>query len=126
MKEKQPIQTLCGDELSEKERKNEELGRKYDQDRPRFDLIPAGPLRSVAKVLHFGAKKYAPNNWQKVENGFNRYMNAALGHLNKRLMGERIDADSGLPHLACAACNVLFALWFDQQEEEEAKGPKTP
>lgn len=91
-------------------------GRKHDAGKPRWDLLPWGPLEDVAKVLEFGARKYAPNNWQKVEGGGWRYLRAGLGHLAARARGERLDPESGLPHLAHAVCCCLFLAWFDNKE----------
>jgi hypothetical protein len=84
-------------------------GLKYDQDKPRTDLLPTEPLIDIAKVLAFGAKKYTENSWQKVET--KRYYGAALRHLFAWKQGEVNDPESGLPHLAHAACCLLFMQW---------------
>ncbi len=86
------------------------VGRKDDAGKPRYDLLPARALRAVAEVLDYGAKKYAPDNWRKVKGWRWRYTRAGLGHLFSYASGERCDAESGLPHLAHAACCVLFLL----------------
>lgn len=85
-------------------------GIKHDGEKPMMGLLPFGPLREVAKVLTFGAKKYAPNNWKKVTPP-SRYFDAALRHLADYAEGEDDDQESGLSHLAHAACCLLFALW---------------
>jgi hypothetical protein len=94
-------------------------GIKFDFNKPRWDLIPFGPLEEVAKVLEFGARKYAPDNWQKVEGGRWRYLRAGFGHLARRARGETNDDESGLPHLAHAVCCCLFLMWFDAQPKEK-------
>lgn len=38
---------------------------KYDDEKPRFDLIPARPLIDVARLFEFGARKYAARNWER-------------------------------------------------------------
>jgi hypothetical protein len=70
----------------------------------------------VARVLAFGAAKYAENNWQQVPHGRWRYLGASLRHIFAALDGRKNDEESGLPHLAHAACCLLFAAWFDAQE----------
>jgi len=90
-------------------------GVKYDQDKLRYDLIPAEPHEDVAKVLTFGAKKYSPDNWKKVPNAKLRYIAAAFRHLWKRAMGQVIDRESGLPHIAHAICCLYYIGWFDHQ-----------
>lgn len=92
-----------------------EPGTKLDPEKPRWDLLPWKPVAIVVDVLTYGAKKYAPDNWQKVPSAQRRYFAAAQRHLIAWNEGEGTDPESGLPHLAHAACCVLFLLWFDQQ-----------
>ena len=83
---------------------------KGDAGKVRLDLLPFAALEDVARVLEFGAKKYQPQGWRRVEDGHGRYVRAALRHLHAHAGGEVLDAESGLPHLAHAACSILFAL----------------
>ena len=91
-------------------------GHKADAGKPRPDLLPPLAVLEIAKVLEFGARKYAPDNWRKVEGWRWRYAGAALRHLFAWLGGEARDPESGLLHLAHAGCCVLFLL------EKEIKG----
>lgn len=101
-------------------------GRKDDNGKTRVDLLPVGALQEVAKVLTFGANKYGANNWQNVAPKA-RYYGAALRHLWARARGERIDPESGLPHLAHAACCVLFLLSGEVgHDEPDAFEPDEP
>ena len=90
-------------------------GVKYDQEKPRWDLLPFKPINEVVKVLTFGATKYADDNWQKVPNAKNRYFAAAQRHIWAWVDGEHKDSESGLHHLAHAVCCLLFAMWFDMR-----------
>jgi len=90
------------------------IGRKYDAGKPRWDLLPWLQLGDVVKVLTHGAQKYGANNWRTVENGRDRYFAATLRHLVAWRNGERTDKESRLPHLAHAACNLLFLAWLDR------------
>jgi hypothetical protein len=86
-------------------------GKKHDQDKPRMDLIPAEFLLGIAQVLTFGAKKYESWNWSKgLEHS--RLYSAVLRHLLSHKQGETIDPESGLPHLAHAACGLMFLHWM--------------
>lgn len=90
------------------------LGAKHDGGKDPWHLLPWGPVRDIVRVLAYGAKKYAPNNWQEVPQARERYFAAAQRHLLAWWDdGERTDAESGLPHLAHAACCLLFLAWFD-------------
>lgn len=84
-------------------------GLKFDNAKTRVDLLPIRALLAVAEVMTFGAKKYGANNWQNVR-PVSRYFGAALRHLFARALGERLDPETGLPHLAHASCCVLFML----------------
>lgn len=88
-------------------------GVKADADKDQWSLVPWAEMRAVVRVLGFGARKYSPDNWQKVPGGKTRYFDAALRHLVARKEGEVFDAESGEPHLAHAVCCCLFSMWFD-------------
>ena len=90
-------------------------GRKGDSGKPQWGLLPFRAVGEVVQVLTHGAQKYAPDNWRKVPGGRRRYLDAALRHIAAWAMGERLDRDSGLPHLAHAACCVLFLLELDRE-----------
>lgn len=94
-------------------------GMKHDCGKPRMDLLPFEALEEVAKVLTFGAEKYADNGWQKVDHAESRYTAALLRHVVAAQRGERLDAESGLLHAAHVAANALFILWFEIQKGKE-------
>lgn len=80
-----------------------------------MELLPTVPLRAIAEVLTFGAKKYDAHNWRGgIE--YSRLIGAALRHLTAYNDGEDKDPESGLSHLAHLGCCVLFLL------EQENKG----
>ena len=88
-------------------------GVKFDQDKPQWTLVPFKALDEVVKVLTIGAKKYAPDNWKKVPNARQRYIDAAFRHMSAYAAGEKLDAETGKSHLAHAVCCLLFLLAFD-------------
>lgn len=88
-------------------------GVKHDAGKPRWSLLPWRALAQVVDVLEYGAQKYAVGNWKAVPDAEARYFDAAMRHLIARAQGERLDPESGLPHLAHACANMLFLLWFD-------------
>jgi hypothetical protein len=87
-------------------------GCKADQEKTRMDLIPAWVLEALGRVLTYGAKKYAPDNWKQVAEGKDRYYSALLRHLLAWRSGESIDSESKLPHLWHVLCNVVFLVYF--------------
>jgi hypothetical protein len=91
-----------------------QIGLKYDADKPRWDLVPYDALSDVVKVLTVGAAKYGDYNWMHVENAQQRYFAAAQRHLVAHQLGFINDSETGLPHLAHAACCILFMLSLDK------------
>lgn len=89
----------------------------------RYDLIATGPWDDLAKLLGFGAQKYAARNW---ELGFDwsRPYNAIIRHLNAFWNGEEIDPDSGAPHMVAVMCNAMFLAEFVRTHPELDDRPK--
>jgi hypothetical protein len=83
-------------------------GVKYDQDKPRWSLLPMDLIEATVKVLTDGAKKYADNNWKYVRPFRERYYDALMRHIMAWNQGEEFDPESGLPHLAHAMCCMVF------------------
>ena len=94
-------------------------GTKHDAEKPPLDLLDATALLEVGRVLEFGAKKYAPNNW-RAGISRERLIAATLRHTLAAASGERNDPETGLSHLAHAMCELMFALHF------EVKGTEVP
>ena len=97
------------------------VGVKYDGTKPRMDLLPPLALTEVAKVLSFGAKKYAPENWKKIPELQNRYTAAALRHIVHHMSEPNaVDVESGIDTLAHAICCLMFKL--EDKLEKASKG----
>lgn len=94
------------------------LETKHDANKPRYDLIPPDALDSIAQVLAYGADKYSPRGWEK-GTSWGRYFAACMRHLWAWWRGERLDPESALPHLAHAACCVMFLLAYEIREVGE-------
>lgn len=86
-------------------------GGRKGQKGERFDLIPAGPLRNIARAFGYGSSKYSPRNWEKGYDWSLSY-GAMQRHLWAFWSGEDIDQESGLPHLAHAAFHTLALMEF--------------
>ncbi len=89
-------------------------GCKNDAGKPRWDLMSFPFLDQVAQVLAAGAAEYGAENWRKVPDAGARYRAALFRHLSKFMCGEKRDPKSGLPHLAHAACNMMFLFEFEK------------
>lgn len=81
---------------------------KYDSEKPRFDLLPLGPITEVVEVFTFGATKYAPRNYLGLH--WSRIFAALVRHAFAWYRGEDKDPETGKSHLAHAACCVLMLM----------------
>lgn len=88
-------------------------GAKFDGGKTRYSLLLGGmplALEGVAKVLTFGAGKYADHSWQHVPDGIDRYFSAFMRHVMEIMKdgpGAR-DEETGLLHIDHVNCNGLF------------------
>lgn len=83
-------------------------GMKYDTGKAMMHLAPPLMELEVARVLTFGAGKYGAENWRTLDDLHNRYVSAALRHINAIKRGEVYDEESGLTHAAHAVCCLMF------------------
>lgn len=99
------------------------VGVKYDSNKSRYDLVPPESLEAVVQVLTFGADKYGDRNW---EGGlsYGRVFAACMRHLWAWWKGEATDTESGLPHLAHAACCIFFLLAYEARDTGEDDRPR--
>ena len=94
------------------------IGFKFDTGKLQYSLIPPETTQALAEVLTFGASKYAPNNWQIVENAKQRYLDALYRHLTAFRLGEELDPESGLHHLSHALTNVAFLHYLHTTKKD--------
>jgi hypothetical protein len=92
-------------------------GVKHDSGKPGMSLLSREALEQIALVMDFGKEKYAAHNWR---NGFawSRPLSAAIRHIMAFNDGEDKDPESGLSHLAHAACCIMFLLEFEKTHKE--------
>lgn len=88
---------------------------KADGNKPRLDLVSEPALIGLAKVLEFGAAKYAADNWRKGM-AWRRCIGAAFRHLLAFSAGEDIDLESGLPHIDHALCCLMFLSEYQKRK----------
>lgn len=98
-------------------------GVKFDQDKPRMDLVPVRPLVDEAKVWAFGAAKYSANNWRQGLDWSRPYA-AALRHLTAWWGGENTDPETGFSHLAHARCCIAMLQEFETTRPELDNRPQ--
>lgn len=82
-------------------------GVKFDAGKPRVDLLDPLALEGIARVLAFGAVKYAAHNWRGGIS-YSRLIGGLLRHTFAILRGENTDPESGLPHVDHLGCCWMF------------------
>jgi hypothetical protein len=100
---------------------------KFDGGKLPLHLLSTEAINQTAAVLAFGAQKYAEHNWRK---GFvwSRPLSAAMRHITAFNDGEDKDPESGLSHLAHAACCIMFLLEFEKTSKhlDDRYKPEVP
>lgn len=87
---------------------------KFDSNKPPLSRLPKDSLELIAQVMAFGADKYGWNNWKKGMD-HSRLLDASLRHIYKYTDGIDVDDESGQSHLAHAACNLLFLMYYKEK-----------
>ena len=98
-------------------------GIKFDQGKPRYDLIPPEIEEALAKVLTFGAAKYGDRNWE-LGMDWGRAYAALRRHMGAWWGGENNDPETGMPHTWHAACCIAFLVAFEARGTGNDDRPK--
>ena len=87
------------------------MGDKFDNGKPRLDLIRPFPQLCLAETLTFGAGKYGDYNWMKGIQ-WSKIIGSYKRHLNSFEQGIDYDEETGLLHLQHAYANIHFLLEY--------------
>lgn len=104
--------------MDSKERvQNSSVKNDFKDHKLRWDLLPLTDLEEVVKLYTFGAEKYGDNNWQNLENGYQRYKAAMLRHLLEYEKGNTVDSESGCSHLAAVIWNAIAMYHISKNDK---------
>jgi len=84
-----------------------EKGLRFNEGKDRIDLVPESAINGIAKVLTFGARKYAENNW-RLGMKWSKITSSLKRHLAAIDRGEDYDQESGLLHIDHVLTNAAF------------------
>lgn len=106
----------------------EEKSLRFNQGKTEWSLVDFKSIESLPKVLGFGAKKYARDNWKKGLD-LNQILDSLSRHLFQLMSGEYLDKESGLPHIGHIMCNAMFYEYHYNKQKSadgsEEEGDKT-
>lgn len=81
--------------------------------KPRYDLIPPGPLQRVAELYARGAEKYEPFNWvQGIPTS--RFLASLMRHLEQYRQGDKVE-----DHLAAIVFNAFGIMHFEGSDWDD-------
>lgn len=104
--------------------KEKGTGARYNEGKPDMSLIPLFTLEDEARVWMHGKAKYAEWNWTKGM-PWSVPFGSLMRHMAAWQRGEENDAESGLPHLAHAMCNLrmltLYSTNFREGDDRPVK-----
>jgi hypothetical protein len=86
---------------------NKEQAMRFNNGKLPWNLVDLPSFEPMVRVLEFGAKKYAPNNWKKGM-PITEIYDSLMRHMIALMSGEDNDPESGLPHIGHIQCNVMF------------------
>jgi len=89
-------------------------GRKDDAGKARMELLPPELLSGVARVLTFGAEKYADRNWE-MGMSWGRVFGACMRHMWAWWGGQKTDPETGMSHLWHAGCCIAFLIAYEER-----------
>ena len=92
------------------ERDKVEQALRYNQGKVEWSLVDFKSLEPMVRVLEYGCKKYARNNWRKGMPA-TQIIESMLRHTFKLLEGEMVDPESGIDHIGHIQCNALFLAY---------------
>lgn len=90
-------------------------GRKDDQGKLPYHLLPPELMEGIAAVLQFGAAKYSPRNWE-LGMAWSRPFSALMRHMWAWWRGDKADPETGMSHLWHAGCCLAFLIAYEQRQ----------
>lgn len=102
-------------------------GNRYNVGKIPWHLLPWDAVEEVVRVIQFGAKKYSPRGWEDKPLSYVETAASMTRHTVAWLRGQDRDPETGLHHMAHAACNALFlvayALRGEKSKDDRQRAP---
>ena len=92
-------------------------GRKADNGKPMWGLVPLASLEGMVRVLTFGCAKYGAHQY-RAGMPYSQILGALMRHVSAWQAGQENDPESGEHHLDHALCCLLFLRTFTLEHPE--------
>ena len=103
--------------IEEESQLDNKLAARYNTGKPKLSFVHPIIMEEIARVMEYGAKKYARDNWRKGL-PINSIIDSALRHLMDFKEGSTYDKESNETELGHAACNIMFAMYVLKYKPE--------
>jgi hypothetical protein len=90
---------------------------RYNQGKVQWSLVDYKSIEPMVRVLEYGCKKYAKENWKKGMPA-SQIIESMLRHTFKLLEGELVDPESGIEHVGHIQCNAMFLAYVLKEKPE--------
>lgn len=90
---------------------NRQEGLRFNQGKPRYDLLEPFAISELVKIFTKGAEKYAERNWEKGMS-WSKVLASLKRHIAAFEQGEDFDPELGTYHMANAAWNALALVSY--------------
>jgi hypothetical protein len=90
---------------------------RYNQGKVQWSLVDYKSIEPMVRVLEYGCKKYAKDNWKKGMPA-SQIIESMLRHTYKLLEGELVDPESGIEHVGHIQCNAMFLAYVLREKPE--------
>lgn len=98
-------------------------GLRFNEGKPRFDLLPPEALEALADHYGKGARKYADRNWERGM-AWGKCFASMMRHAWAFWRGEDHDAETGSHHMIAVAWNAIAIFTYATRgigEDDRAK-----
>jgi hypothetical protein len=101
-------------------------GLRYDDGKPRFDLLPPEAMWALAELYRVGASKYAARNWERGMSWMKCFA-CLMRHAWRWMAGEEHDSETGCHHMIHVAWNAIaIFVYIKRGIGTDDRGPAGP
>lgn len=99
-------------------------GLRFNEGKPRYDLIPPEFMDALAAHFEIGSRKYSDRNWERGM-GWCKCFASMMRHAWAWMRGEDIDPETGSHHMISVAWNAMAIYTYAARKIGEDDRPNT-